>query len=437
MPLTVVLMSVLGGTRHWAGPGDRRGRDHRPSLQLHRRRQRPRRQGRDRRDPDRCDPVHARRHPAAPPAGVAAPRASERGGRAPGRRHRRAAARDAQARTRRRQPARSCLRVTGLHKRFKGVRALAGVEVEVRRGEILGLLGPNGSGKSTFINVVSGHYAPTAGEIVFEGHALERRAAHRIAAAGIARTYQIPRPFAHMNVLDNVALAAMFGAGIRTPRRGARRGAPMARVHRPRRQGRRAARRAQPAPAQVPRARARARVAAAPRAARRGAVRADAERDRRRGRSDPQRIRDQGVDHRLRRARDARGDGAHRPRRRLPPRRAARRGPRRRRDAAPRGDDRVPRHAPMLEVHELQVCVRRGASALGRLARASRRRAALGRRPERRRQDDACQRDRRDRSRRAPGASSSTARTSRAGHRIASAPPASPSFRKGGASSPA
>jgi branched-chain amino acid transport system permease protein len=110
------------------------------------------------------------------------------------------------------------LRVSGLHKRFKGVRALAGVALDVRRGEILGLLGPNGSGKSTFINIVSGHFAPSAGEIVFEGEALGGRPAHRIAAGGIARTYQIPRPFAHMTVLDNVALAAMFGGAVASPR---------------------------------------------------------------------------------------------------------------------------------------------------------------------------------------------------------------------------
>ena len=109
------------------------------------------------------------------------------------------------------------LRVRGLHKSFRGVRALAGVDVDVRRGEILGLLGPNGSGKSTFINVVSGHYVPTGGEIVFEGRGLAGHAAHRIAAAGIARTYQIPRPFAHMSVLDNVALATMFGGAVNDP----------------------------------------------------------------------------------------------------------------------------------------------------------------------------------------------------------------------------
>ena len=109
------------------------------------------------------------------------------------------------------------LQVRGLHKAFRGVRALAGVDVDVRRGEILGLIGPNGSGKSTFINVVSGHYAADRGQIVFEGRDLMHRAAHGIARAGIARTYQIPRPFAHCSVLDNVALATMFGGAVRDP----------------------------------------------------------------------------------------------------------------------------------------------------------------------------------------------------------------------------
>lgn len=97
-------------------------------------------------------------------------------------------------------------------KSFRGVRALKGVSLEVRRGEILGLLGPNGSGKSTFINVVSGHFPATAGSIVFRGKELVGLGAHRVARCGISRTYQIPRPFAHLTVLENVALTAMFGA---------------------------------------------------------------------------------------------------------------------------------------------------------------------------------------------------------------------------------
>jgi branched-chain amino acid transport system permease protein len=105
------------------------------------------------------------------------------------------------------------LQTRGLAKAFSGVTALAGVDVDVRRGEILGLLGPNGSGKSTFINVVSGHYLPTGGSIVFDGQAIAGRPAHRIARTGIARTYQIPRPFGRQTVLDNVALATLFGGG--------------------------------------------------------------------------------------------------------------------------------------------------------------------------------------------------------------------------------
>ncbi|MEJ8859478.1 branched-chain amino acid ABC transporter ATP-binding protein/permease [Variovorax robiniae] len=104
------------------------------------------------------------------------------------------------------------LRAQGVHKSFKGVQALRGVDLEVRQGEILGLLGPNGSGKSTFINVASGHYAVTAGRIEFAGRRISGIPAHRIAHGGIARTYQIPRPFAHLTVLQNVALPAMFGA---------------------------------------------------------------------------------------------------------------------------------------------------------------------------------------------------------------------------------
>jgi branched-chain amino acid transport system permease protein len=99
----------------------------------------------------------------------------------------------------------------GVMKAFSGVQALGGVDIEVRRGEILGLVGPNGSGKSTLINVVSGHYPADRGSIVFEGRSLIGLPPHRIARAGIARTYQIPRPFSHLSVLENVALPPMFG----------------------------------------------------------------------------------------------------------------------------------------------------------------------------------------------------------------------------------
>lgn len=94
---------------------------------------------------------------------------------------------------------------------FKGVRALDGVSLEVRRGEILGLVGPNGSGKSTLINVISGFYKPDGGRIRLGGQDITALPGHLIARQGIARTFQIPRPFNRMTVLDNVVLAAMFG----------------------------------------------------------------------------------------------------------------------------------------------------------------------------------------------------------------------------------
>jgi branched-chain amino acid transport system permease protein len=112
----------------------------------------------------------------------------------------------------------SVLAVQGVRKAFRGVRALDGVDLDVREGEILGVLGPNGSGKSTLINVITGHYRADAGSIVFAGHDVARWPAHRIARAGIARTYQIPRPFAHLTVQDNVALTGVFGnAALHTP----------------------------------------------------------------------------------------------------------------------------------------------------------------------------------------------------------------------------
>jgi branched-chain amino acid transport system permease protein len=98
-------------------------------------------------------------------------------------------------------------------KAFRGLQALAGVTLDVRAGEILGLIGPNGSGKSTLINVVSGYYRVDGGQILLDGQDIARVHAHRIAGLGLARTYQIPRSFHRLSVLDNVALAAMFGGG--------------------------------------------------------------------------------------------------------------------------------------------------------------------------------------------------------------------------------
>ena len=105
------------------------------------------------------------------------------------------------------------VRLENISLAFNGVRALDGVNLEVRKGEILGLVGPNGSGKSTLINVLSGFYKPDTGRILFGGEDLAQRPGHVIARHGIARTFQIPRPFARLSVLENVVVAAMFGAG--------------------------------------------------------------------------------------------------------------------------------------------------------------------------------------------------------------------------------
>jgi branched-chain amino acid transport system permease protein len=98
---------------------------------------------------------------------------------------------------------------------FQGVKALAGVSLDVRAGEILGLVGPNGSGKSTLINVISGYYRRHGGRILLDGRDISNLPAHRIARAGVGRTYQIPRPFRRLSVLENVALYATFGAARR------------------------------------------------------------------------------------------------------------------------------------------------------------------------------------------------------------------------------
>jgi branched-chain amino acid transport system permease protein len=103
------------------------------------------------------------------------------------------------------------LEVRGLSKHFSGIRALNKVDLDLYQGEILGLLGPNGSGKSTFINVVTGHYRPTEGTVLLQGQSCAGWAAHRIRRQGLSRTYQIPRPFHGLTVLQNVTLAAHFG----------------------------------------------------------------------------------------------------------------------------------------------------------------------------------------------------------------------------------
>ena len=103
------------------------------------------------------------------------------------------------------------LTVAGVTKRFGGFTALNQVSFEVREGEILGLIGPNGSGKTTLFNCVSGALPPTAGSIRFRGDEIGGLTPDRICHRGVARTFQIPRPFRKLSILDNVAVAAHYG----------------------------------------------------------------------------------------------------------------------------------------------------------------------------------------------------------------------------------
>jgi branched-chain amino acid transport system ATP-binding protein len=103
------------------------------------------------------------------------------------------------------------LAVDGLTKRFGGFLAVNQVSFEARQGEILGLIGPNGSGKSTTFNLIAGNLPPTAGSIRFEGADIGGLPAHAICHKGIARTFQIPRPFRKLSLHENVTLAAYYG----------------------------------------------------------------------------------------------------------------------------------------------------------------------------------------------------------------------------------
>ncbi len=103
------------------------------------------------------------------------------------------------------------LSVAGLSKMFGGFTAVSNVSFEVQEGEILGLIGPNGSGKSTTFNCVAGLYAPTKGSVLLEGKEIAGLPANRICHLGVGRTFQIPRPFRNLTILENVALSAHFG----------------------------------------------------------------------------------------------------------------------------------------------------------------------------------------------------------------------------------
>ncbi len=101
------------------------------------------------------------------------------------------------------------LEVAGLSKRFGGLQAVRDLSLEMARGEVLGLIGPNGAGKTTAFNLVSGFLAPDAGQIRFDGRSVVGLKPHAICRLGLARTFQIVRPFPRLSVLDNVRVGAL------------------------------------------------------------------------------------------------------------------------------------------------------------------------------------------------------------------------------------
>jgi len=96
-------------------------------------------------------------------------------------------------------------------KRFGGLTAVNRVSMQVEEGEVYGLIGPNGAGKTTFLNSIAGRFPPTSGEVFFRGEETTGEPAEVMCKKGMARTFQIPRPFPNLSVLNNVKVGAVFG----------------------------------------------------------------------------------------------------------------------------------------------------------------------------------------------------------------------------------
>lgn len=103
--------------------------------------------------------------------------------------------------------------VRGVTKSFGAIRALGPVDLDLAAGERLGIIGPNGSGKTTLINCIGGFFPPDEGRILYDGEDVTRQPAHIRARKGLARGFQIPRPFTGMSVLENLLVPMDYGAG--------------------------------------------------------------------------------------------------------------------------------------------------------------------------------------------------------------------------------
>jgi branched-chain amino acid transport system ATP-binding protein len=106
------------------------------------------------------------------------------------------------------------LSVDGVSKWFGGLVAVSDLSIDIMEGEAHGLMGPNGAGKTTLISVISGQYKPDRGTVTFQGHDISGLPPHSICRLGIARTFQIPKPFTHLTVRENIAVGAIYGNGV-------------------------------------------------------------------------------------------------------------------------------------------------------------------------------------------------------------------------------
>ena len=105
------------------------------------------------------------------------------------------------------------LSIQNIAMHFGGLHALDDVSFEVTQGSVVGLIGPNGSGKTTLMNVISGVYKPTYGNVVFQDKRIADVPTYAVCQLGIARTFQVVKPFANLSVRENVAVGAMYGRG--------------------------------------------------------------------------------------------------------------------------------------------------------------------------------------------------------------------------------
>ncbi len=110
-------------------------------------------------------------------------------------------------------PAPPLLQLQQVRKSFGSLRAVDGVDLQVHAGHITGLIGPNGAGKTTLFNLIAGTLAPSVGEISFQGRRIDGHAPDQIFRRGLARTFQVPRPFPQMTVLENLMLVPTHQAG--------------------------------------------------------------------------------------------------------------------------------------------------------------------------------------------------------------------------------